>query len=198
MRAEGGELIIQPVLQTERLTLRPLTLEDAPAIQVLVGAYEVALNTLSIPHPYPAGGAEAWIGTHRSSYDAGREITWGITARAGGAVLGVISLRPVVAHRHAEIGYWLGVPYWNQGYMTEAARAVVDYGFGDLDLLRIYATHFARNPASGRVMQKAGMTREGCLRQHVMRWDVPQDLVHYGILRDEWLVSRTRQEASEQ
>ena len=72
---------------------------------------------------------------------------------------------------------------------------VVDYGFGDLDLLRIYATHFARNPASGRVMQKAGMTREGCLRQHVLRWDVPQDLVYYGILRDEWLVLRRGRES---
>ena len=74
--------------------------------------------------------------------------------------------------------------------MTEAARAVLDLGFERLDLLRIYATHFARNPASGRVMQKAGMVREGCLRQHVLRWDVPQDLVYYGILREEWLAAQ--------
>jgi RimJ/RimL family protein N-acetyltransferase len=163
-------------------------------IQLLVGAYKVALNTLSIPHPYPDGAAEAWISTHQASFDAGREVTWGIAARLDGAVLGVISLRPVAAHRHAELGYWLGVPYWNQGYMSEAARAVVDYGFAELDLLRVYATHFARNPASGRVMQKVGMTREGCLRQHVLRWGVPQDLIYYGILRDEWLAARQKQD----
>jgi len=179
-----------PELRTPRLVLRSLTVADAPAIHALVSAYEVALNTLSIPHPYPEGAAEAWISTHQDDYDVGREITWGITAREDGRVMGVISLRPVKAHRHGEMGYWLGVPYWNQGYMTEAARAVLDYAFGQVGLDRVYATHFARNPASGRVMQKIGMNREGCLRQHVLRWGVPRDLVYYGILRDEWAAQR--------
>jgi ribosomal-protein-alanine N-acetyltransferase len=149
--------------------------------------YSGGLNTLSIPHPYPAGAAEDWIGGHQAAFDKGEEVTWAITARDNGPLMGAVGLRLSPVRRHAEMGYWLSVPDWNQGYMSEAARAVLDYGFGQLGLLRIYATHFARNPASGRVMQKAGMTYEGCLRQHVLRWGVPQDLVHYGILRAEWL-----------
>ncbi len=183
-------MAVRPTLYSRRLVLRPLTVTDAHAIHALVSAYEVALNTLSIPHPYPEGAAESWIGTHQPDFEAGREITWGITAREDGRVMGVISLRPVMAHRHGDMGYWLGVPYWNQGYMTEAARTVLDYAFGQMGLDRVYATHFARNPASGRVMQKIGMKREGCLRQHVLRWEVPQDLIYYGILRDEWLALR--------
>ena len=181
----------RPTLYTVRLVLRPFALADAPAVRELAGAYEVALNTLSIPHPYPAGVAEDWIKGHQAAFDSGEEVTWAITARDDGRLMGAIGLRLSASHRHAEMGYWLRVSDWNQGYMSEAARAVLDYGFEHLDLLRIYATHFARNPASGRVMQKAGMRYEGCLRQHVLRWGVPQDLVYYGILRGEWMAART-------
>jgi RimJ/RimL family protein N-acetyltransferase len=80
----------------------------------------------------------------------------------------------------------IGVPYWNQGYATEAAQHAVDWGFQQLGLNRIYAQHFGSNPASGRVMQKMGMKYEGTLRQHYIRFGEVQDAVCYGILRDEW------------
>jgi RimJ/RimL family protein N-acetyltransferase len=179
-----------PMLQTPRLILRPLNLTDAPDVQEFVGAWEVARYTLSIPHPYPEGAAATWIAGHQAAYDTGHETTWAITARAGERLLGVISLRVVGEHRHGEIGYWIGVPFWNRGYMTEAAGAVLDHGFGALGLHRIYATHFGGNPASGRVMQKVGMRYEGCLREHVWRWGEPQDLLYYGILRADWEASR--------
>ena len=83
------------------------------------------------------------------------------------------------------MGYWMGVPYWNHGYCSEAARALVAHGFQQMGLHRIYAFHFVRNPASGRVMQKAGMTYEGTLRQHVKKWERYEDLTAYGILRSE-------------
>lgn len=86
----------------------------------------------------------------------------------------------------AELGYWIGKPYWGRGYCTEAARAIVRYGFDDLHLHRIHSSHFASNPASGRVMQKIGMTREGCLRQHIRKWGQWEDVVLYGILRSQW------------
>ena len=88
---------------------------------------------------------------------------------------------------HGELGYWLGVPFWNQGYCTEAALAVVQYGFEVLRLHRIYASHMIRNPASGRIMQKIGMTYEGCQRQHVQKWGVFEDLATYGILQSEYV-----------
>ncbi len=175
----------QPTLTTERLVLRPFALDDADVVQRLAGAYEVALNT-SIPHPYPEGGAAAWIGGHQLRFDQGEEVHFAVTLRQGGQLIGAMGLTVEAFHRRGTLGYWIGVPYWGQGYATEAGRAVVAYGFREHSLLRIMATHYARNPASGRVMQKLGMTREGCMRRHVLRWGEPQDLVLYGILREEW------------
>jgi ribosomal-protein-alanine N-acetyltransferase len=89
-------------------------------------------------------------------------------------------------HESAELGYWIGKPYWGNGYGTEAAKAVLHYGFTVLGLNRIYATHMSRNPASGRVMEKIGMKYEGCSRQHVKKWDVFEDLKMYAILKSEY------------
>ena len=176
----------RPILETERLILRPFTLADAPEVQRLAGAREIAATTLNIPHPYPNGAAEAWIGSHQANFEAGRFVNYAITRRDDGALLGAISLALRREDQRAEMGYWLGVPYWNQGYTSEAARALIRYGFETLGLNRIYATHLANNPASGRVMQKVGMTYEGTLRQHVWKWGEAHDLPHYGILKSEY------------
>jgi ribosomal-protein-alanine N-acetyltransferase len=171
------------VLTTDRLVLRPPELDDAPSIERLAGAYPIALNTLSIPHPYPAGAGEEWVRKNSSHDD---DVTFVITARDSGDVVGVIGL---MLHREsdsAEIGYWIGVPYWGRGYMTEAARAAIDFGFEALKLNKIYASHFDRNPSSGRVLQKLGMTHEGRLRQHHKKWGVYVDVEMYSLLRSEW------------
>ena len=78
------------------------------------------------------------------------------------------------------MGYWIGKPYWNQGFGTEAALAILRYAFEQLGLNRVYAAHFRRNPASGRIMQKIGMTYEGRLRQHVKKWGDFEDMEYYG------------------
>ena len=83
----------------------------------------------------------------------------------------------------AEIGYWIGKPHWGKGYCTEAVTALVQYGFDSLGFERIFATHFRKNPASGRVMQKAGMKFEGRLRHHVKKWGEFYDLEVYSLLR---------------
>jgi RimJ/RimL family protein N-acetyltransferase len=106
--------------------------------------------------------------------------------KADQQLMGAISLRPHQRHQRADIGYWIGVPYWNQGYTSEAARRLVDYGFAELGLRRIYASYFSHNIASRRVMEKAGMTYEGTLRQHVERLGKFYDLGYCGILRSEW------------
>jgi RimJ/RimL family protein N-acetyltransferase len=171
------------ILTTERLILRPPDLADAPAIQRLAGAREVALNTLRIPHPYPDGAAEAWITRPRTD----QEINFMITLRDTGEVAGGMGLIVIRDYARAEIGYWIGVPYWNRGYATESGRAVVRYGFEELSLNRIYAEHFTRNAASGRVMEKIGMRHEGSLRQHLVKWGETIDVEIYGILRQEWV-----------
>jgi RimJ/RimL family protein N-acetyltransferase len=175
----------QPTITTERLILRPFTIEDAPAVQALAGDRAVADTTLNIPHPYPEGEASRWISTHADDYHARRGVVFAITRRATGELVGAIALVIHLAHRRAEMGYWIGQAFWGRGYATEAARAVRDYGFNALPIDRIDAHHFARNPASGRVLEKIGMRREGVLRRHVIRWEHPEDLVCYGMLRHE-------------
>ena len=175
-----------PVLATERLRLRPFTLLDAPEIQRLAGAREVAAGTLRIPHPYPDGMAEAWVLSQRGSYERGEELALAIVRAADDALVGAIGLAFARDDGHAELGYWIGVPYWGLGYATEAARALVAYGFRSLGLQRIHARHFASNPASGRVLRKVGMTHEGRQRRHVRKWERLEDLELYGILYEDF------------
>ena len=175
----------RPTLQTDRLILRPFRLADAAEVQRLAGDSRVAEMTANIPHPYEDGMAEEWIGGHAEAFSSGRRVSFAIVRRSGSALVGAIGLVIEKEHDRAGLGYWIGVPYWNQGYCTEAAWAVLRYGFGSLSLSRIHSGHIARNPASGRVMLKIGMTREGYLRRHIRCRGRTEDLVVYGILRDE-------------
>jgi ribosomal-protein-alanine N-acetyltransferase len=183
----------RPTLETTRLILRPFTWGDARDVQRLAGDREVASTTLNVPHPYEDGMAEQWIGTHQEKYERGELVNFAIVRRVDNALLGAIGLRITQQHTHAELGYWIGQPYWNAGYCTEAAHAVVAYGFEGLGLHRIHASHMTRNPASGRVMQKIGMYYEGCLRQHINKWGVFEDLAIYGILQSEYVAHNPRE-----
>lgn len=175
------------MLETERLVLRSFTLADAPEVQRLAGDRDIASTTLSIPHPYLPGMAEQWIQSHHESYQNGHTINFAIVLHPGAPLIGSIGLHNIhPANCRAELGYWIGKPYWNHGYCTEAARAVLQYAFGVLGLNRIFATHVLRNPASGRVMQKLGMSCEGRLRQHVEKWGRFEDLKVYGILKSDY------------
>ena len=130
--------------------------------------------------------AEQWIGGHQEQFEKGKAVSYAIVLSANDLLVGAISLMNIEQrHQRAEMGYWIGLPYWNQGYCTEAGRAILKYAFEVLEMHRVCAYHFSRNPASGRVMQKLGMTHEGCLRQHTERWGQYEDLECYGILKGE-------------
>jgi ribosomal-protein-alanine N-acetyltransferase len=176
-----------PTLQTQRLVLRPMVLTDAPDIQRLAGDRDIASTTLRIPYPYEDGMAEEWIRSRQAVFDAGEGVAFAIVGRSDASYIGGIGLVLSPPHANAEMGYWIGKPYWNRGYGTEAAGGVLRYAFEQLGLNRVYAAHFRRNPASGRIMQKIGMTYEGCLRQHIKKWDTFEDMEYYGILRSEYL-----------
>lgn len=173
----------QPTLETARLLLRPFHMSDADDVQRFAGDRSVADVTLDIPYPYEDGMAERWIGNHRDWFECGEQAVFAVTLRAETTLIGAVGLRLHPEDGRAELGYWIGKPFWNQGYCTEAARALIDFGFDALELNRIYAHHLTRNPASGRVMQKLGMIHEGHLRQHVKKWDVFEDLEFYGLLK---------------
>ncbi len=180
------QLKTQPVLETERLILRPFNLDDAPDVQKMAGVFEVADTTLNIPHPYGEGEAERWIKTHRISFERSQSATYAITKRDDGTLVGAIGLTMDAKHERAEMGYWIGKPFWNNGYATEAARAMIKFGFHDLGLNRIFAHYLTRNKASGKVMEKAGMKYEGHLRQHVVNWGKFEDLIMFGVLKEDF------------
>ena len=180
----------QPSLHSPRLVLRPFEPGDAALVQLLAGDKAIADTTLNIPHPYEDGMAESWIAGHEERLREGN-VVFVIALRASNDLIGTAGLHIDEASRKAELGYWVGVPYWNEGYASEAAIRLVEYAFEDLSLNRVAARHFARNPASGRVMQKAGMVHEGTIREGALKGDRFEDLELYAILRSDWLAQRT-------
>lgn len=176
----------QPSIPTARLILRPFEPGDAATVQTLAGVREIADTTLNIPHPYEDGVAEAWIATHGPAFENCTLAVFAITLRETGQLVGAIGLHIERRSNQGKLGYWIGKPFWNRGYATEAAIAIIRYGFASLDLNRIDAWHFARNPASGRVKLKAGMRREGTARQSVIKRGAYEDLNACAILREDW------------
>ena len=179
-----------PTLVTERLALRELRLDDAAAVAAGAGDKRVARYLIAVPTPYPVALARSWLVARIEWWRAGRGVTLAITRRTSPHILlGTVSLRRYARDRRAELGYWLAAHAWSFGFATEACRALVDFGFKDLELARIYAQVLAGNRASMHVLDKLGMVGEGIKRQHVRKGQKLHDVVLYGLLRDEW--SRT-------
>lgn len=179
-----------PTLETARLKLRPYGEADIAELLPLIGTREVAATTLRIAHPYTEKDARAFLALAQNT-----DRMWlAITLRTDRRQIGGIGLTTDQQHQHAELGYWLGVPFWGQGYATEAAREMLRYGFEDLRLHRIFASHFKHNPSSGRILSKLGMRHEGCQREHLRKWDQFVDSELYGVLRQEWDVLKEDRE----
>ena len=166
-------------------------MEDAPLVRRYAGDPKIARVTLNVPHPYPDGGAEKWIASHMLDYLEQRNVVFSVRSHDG-ELFGAINLHLDLKNKVGIMGYWIGVPFWNNGYCTDAARKLVQYGFEHFPLNKVFALHLAVNPASGRVMQKCGMQQEGLRRQHVIKDGVPMDIVEYSILRNEFLASPFR------
>lgn len=171
-----------PTLETARLKLRRYSESDIADLLPLIGTREVAATTLRIAHPYTEQDARSFLALTEQP----DKIWLAITLRSDARQIGGVGLRVDDEHQHAELGYWLGVSHWGQGYATEAATEMLRYGFESLKLHRIFASHFGHNPASGRILAKLGMRHEGCQREHIRKWDKFVDSELYGILRHEW------------
>ncbi|WP_257451117.1 GNAT family N-acetyltransferase [Archangium lipolyticum] len=167
-------------IESARLILRPIRLEDAPSVQRLAGEREVAMNAAGIPHPFEDGMAEAWI----SSLDA-RSHVFALCLTGSGEMIGAAGLveageeRP----RTAELSYWIGRPYWGRGFGTEAAQALVRYGFETLGLESIHANCFSRNPGSRRVLEKAGFRHIGHEEKALHHLGRDEDIERFTLMR---------------
>lgn len=177
--------IASTTLETERLILRPPVHADIPAIVRYAGDPRVALKMSRMPHPYHLGHAVEWlesIGTDRENGD----VVFAIERKSEPGFIGVISLEFRSDKCSADAGYWIGVPYWRRGYVTEALREVLRYAFEDRSLLYVGACHMVGNPASGKVMQKARMKFEHVVRGGIDRFGALHDRTNYGLFADEW------------
>lgn len=154
-------MTIELNIPTERLALRTMRPGDAPEVEHWVSDWDVARMTSRIPHPYPRGGAAAWIALQADRRAAGQEVVFAMEYL--GHVAGCVGLHaaPGLPAGAMEMGYWVGAPYWGYGLATEAGRAVLGFAFAHLRLARVVASHFADNPASGRVLTKLGFAPVG-------------------------------------
>ncbi|BAQ15599.1 GNAT family N-acetyltransferase [Methyloceanibacter caenitepidi] len=142
-------------IRTQRLNLRPLDHSDAAAMSLLAGDFDVACMTGTIPHPYSETAARAWV----DRVGQGEEgVVFAVTR--DGRLIGCSGYMPMDAD-HAELGYWIGKPYWGAGYATEAVRAVIAHAFDTHGFTYIRAGHFVDNSGSQRVLGKLGFTSEG-------------------------------------
>ena len=170
-----------PELRTDRLLLRPWRFEDVADVMDYATDAEWA-RFLAVPDPYVRRSAEEFI-ANAVVADLKVHGQWAIVHE--GKVSGGINLT-IHDPGSAEMGYSIARPLWGRGLMTEAAGAVIAYGFGEWGLARIHATADIRNKGSWRVMEKVGMQREGVLRSHRLIRDERIDDVLYAILREEW------------
>ncbi len=160
-----------PVLETKRLALRAPCLEDAKTVAMLANDRRIAENTARIPHPYTHADAENFIDKANKADD---ETVFLLTLRDG-TIIGACGVS--MLEDAPEVGYWLGAPYWGQGYATEALHAVVDYAFTDLGHDALHAGARVTNPASRRVLEKCGFqwTGVGLYRIRAINSSAPID-----------------------
>ena len=182
-------LFTMPDIETDRLLLRKLTIRDATAMYEYMQRPNVAQYVLWEAHT-SISDTRAYIRYMLRKYRLGDPASWGIAWKPTGNIIGTIGyMWHNVEHSSVELGYSLNDEYWNAGIMTEALHAVIDYTFRQKRINRIEAQHETRNPASGRVMQKCGMQREGTLRARLCNKGEYVDVDLYAILRNDYLSS---------
>lgn len=175
-----------PEILTERLVLKALSFKDIPQIVAYAGNKKIAEKTLNIPHPYEEKDAIFWINSANQGFENKSQFTFGIRAKSKDQFIGGIGLKVNKRFQRAEMGYWIAEPFWNKGYATEAAGGILKFGFDQITLNKIYATHLLENPASGRVMIKNGMIKEGTLIDHAKKGDVFLSLMQYRLTKKEF------------
>lgn len=173
-------------ISTKNLRLRPFTLKDAIDVLNLCNNLKLYENTLNLPYPYTLEDAKEWINYLIEYSDVNRMITLAIEDKSTLTLYGCIGASISKIHKNAEIGYWLGERYWGKGIMTEVLTEFIKFLFENMNLNRIYGGHFLHNPASGKVMEKSGMKKEGISRQVVLKNGKFYDIVNYAILKEDF------------
>lgn len=178
-----------PSLETQRLRLRRFENTDAPIVQELLSDPDVIGNLIDITLPYSLDDAHRMITDSHRAFAEESAYVFAVVRQSNDTLVGYCDLELQPQHQRGEIAYWIGRPYWWQGYATEATKSVVRFGFEQLGLNRIFAHVLKTNSASVKVLQKAGLRLEGTFRQGVQKDGVFEDIEFYGLLRDDEQVS---------
>jgi len=171
-------------ITTERLVLRLFQPSDAEAVTALCDNYNIYKNTLYLPYPYRLNDALTWIDKHYDNFMEDRLYEFAVTDKGTGEIFGAIALSNNKAFNHGEIAYWIGEPYWGNGYATEAAKSILQFAFDDKKLHKVFARCFPSNLASASVIEKIGMRKEGTLNDHVIKDGKYVDLIYYGMINE--------------
>ena len=173
------------MIETKRLIIRPFVIDDSEMVYECCNDFEVVKTTLGLPWPYTKEIAEKWISKKDGEIKSGSSYELGICFKENPKkIIGCVALMGTNSlAKKAELGYWIKREFWNQGIATEAAKAIIDYGFNVLNLNSIYARYFDINPASGKVMEKCGMKFVGTFRQHEYRFEKFYNIKCYEILK---------------
>ncbi|WP_010095202.1 GNAT family N-acetyltransferase [Ornithinibacillus scapharcae] len=172
----------QRTITTERLVLRLFDKSDAEAVTRLCNNYNIYKNTLYLPYPYSVNDALTWMERHLENFLADKAYEFAITDKETGILYGAIALSNNQRFRNGEIAYWVGEEYWGNGFATEAAEAIKQFAFQEKGYHKIFARYFGSNPASGRVLEKLGMSQEGILKDHVRKEERFEDLAYCGMI----------------
>jgi RimJ/RimL family protein N-acetyltransferase len=176
---------IKPI-RGSKITLRPLVKRDAPSIYKYACNRAISRYTF-LPYPYTRRNAEEWVITSGERNASGIDVNLGIELPVSGEIIGMISLNNIDHFsRHAELGYWLGKPFWGRGYVREAISLILRHSFRELKLKRVYARVMHPNTVSARLLEKCGFKYEGTLRRNIKRHGRYLDELRYGILAEEW------------
>ena len=162
-----------PILYTEHLKLRKLTIEDVERLVELANNKKISDRILNIPHPFREPDAVFRIGYIHRGFKSGVRYVFAITLKETDKFIGEIAVHLDDTNTTAELGYWIGEPYWNNGYMTEAIQAAVKFGFDQLDLHQLFATTDDDNPASSKALRRNGFKKV----------DSPNKMNLYGLKR---------------
>lgn len=173
-----------PRLETERTILRKMAREDAEDIFRYCSDPEVAEYTSWHPHQ-SIGDSKVFIEQILSLYNQGSVAPWGIEHKETGTFIGTCGfVYWNIKHSRAELGFALSRKFWNQGIMTEVVKKLIEFGFTEMNLMRVEARCHVDNAGSAKVMEKSGMMFEGILRKHMFIKGEFQDLKLYAIIND--------------
>lgn len=169
------------------IKIRKLKFSDADDLYEHIHEREISKWTIRIPYPYSLKDAIKFI--RKSQYEVRKMkgYNFGIALKETDSVIGGIGLHCIDwKNSNAELGYWIGKKYWGKGLMTEAVRLILDFGFKELKLHKIYAHCFEENVASAKVLEKCGFILEGKAREERFRYDKWHNSLLYGILSSEY------------